>query len=140
MGINLSSHERAALEELSEDIKTGRPRISQILDEEVDRSKKIKIKPKRQMELRRRLTSAFNLVIYATLKLNQDSDKSIHETSDLKCYPQCQQKRQCGKSFQGMEELSGSEQPDRRYIVILSDFKYESRMSVKAYVRNSKQS
>ncbi|KAI7940089.1 hypothetical protein MJO28_013741 [Puccinia striiformis f. sp. tritici] len=38
MGINLSSHERAALEELSEDIKTGRPRISQILDEEVDRS------------------------------------------------------------------------------------------------------
>ncbi|KNF05270.1 hypothetical protein PSTG_01484 [Puccinia striiformis f. sp. tritici PST-78] len=38
MGIDLSSQERVALEELSEDIKTGRPRISQILDEEVDRS------------------------------------------------------------------------------------------------------
>ncbi|EFP75050.2 uncharacterized protein PGTG_01643 [Puccinia graminis f. sp. tritici CRL 75-36-700-3] len=38
MGIDLSPHERLALEELSEGVKTGRPRLAKILDEEVDRS------------------------------------------------------------------------------------------------------
>jgi hypothetical protein len=38
MGIDLSPNERLALEELSEDVKTGRPRLAKILDEEVDRS------------------------------------------------------------------------------------------------------
>jgi hypothetical protein len=38
MGIDLANHERLALQEMSELVSSGRPRLSKILETEVDRS------------------------------------------------------------------------------------------------------